>query len=137
MQVYESDVARLEAIEEAGFLLGLQSDGDCPVCGAPIEAQKHDHALGEIEAARAAAEIEIAKIRAHQSELVDTITDTENELHKTGERSEEHTSELQSLMRISYAVFCLKKNTYNNKRNQDRTSVLEINISRPTTHHHN
>src|SRR3546814_10296393 len=33
------------------------------------------------------------------------------------ERSEEHTSELQSLMRISYAVFCLKKNkktTYNN-----------------------
>src|SRR3546814_9191663 len=27
----------------------------------------------------------------------------------TGKRSEEHTSELQSLMRISYAVFCLKK----------------------------
>src|SRR3546814_9650903 len=27
-----------------------------------------------------------------------------------GQRSEEHTSELQSLMRISYAVFCLKKN---------------------------
>src|SRR3546814_2345327 len=27
-------------------------------------------------------------------------------------RSEEHTSELQSLMRISYAVFCLKKNIY-------------------------
>src|SRR3546814_5499857 len=32
------------------------------------------------------------------------------------ERSEEHTSELQSLMRISYAVFCLKKkNTKNHK----------------------
>src|SRR3546814_5735780 len=33
-------------------------------------------------------------------------------------RSEEHTSELQSLMRISYAVFCLKKKktTYNNFR---------------------
>src|SRR3546814_3729623 len=29
-------------------------------------------------------------------------------------RSEEHTSELQSLMRISYAVFCLKKNKYEN-----------------------
>src|SRR3546814_1517421 len=28
-----------------------------------------------------------------------------------GTRSEEHTSELQSLMRISYAVFCLKKET--------------------------
>src|SRR3546814_4233758 len=33
-------------------------------------------------------------------------------------RSEEHTSELQSLMRISYAVFCLKKK---NKKNQNRT----------------
>src|SRR3546814_7315386 len=30
-------------------------------------------------------------------------------MKKTRERSEEHTSELQSLMRISYAVFCLKK----------------------------
>src|SRR3546814_9223661 len=30
-------------------------------------------------------------------------------------RSEEHTSELQSLMRISYAVFCLKKKTQDNK----------------------
>src|SRR3546814_5544878 len=29
-----------------------------------------------------------------------------------GFRSEEHTSELQSLMRISYAVFCLKNNNY-------------------------
>src|SRR3546814_3590457 len=32
-------------------------------------------------------------------------------LQHTGKRSEEHTSELQSLMRISYAVFCLKKKT--------------------------
>src|SRR3546814_6096664 len=31
-------------------------------------------------------------------------------------RSEEHTSELQSLMRISYAVFCLTKNTTKNKQ---------------------
>src|SRR3546814_12463735 len=33
-------------------------------------------------------------------------------------RSEEHTSELQSLMRISYAVFCLKKKKKNNKKQQ-------------------
>src|SRR3546814_6268054 len=33
-----------------------------------------------------------------------------------GDRSEEHTSELQSLMRISYAVFCLKKKTKTKKR---------------------
>src|SRR3546814_710358 len=35
-------------------------------------------------------------------------------------RSEEHTSELQSLMRISYAVFCLKKKKNNNKINYRR-----------------
>src|SRR3546814_5226663 len=37
-------------------------------------------------------------------------------LERRDERSEEHTSELQSLMRISYAVFCLKKKNrkYNN-----------------------
>src|SRR3546814_5936440 len=34
-------------------------------------------------------------------------------LLKNEDRSEEHTSELQSLMRISYAVFCLKKKTLN------------------------
>src|SRR3546814_2878222 len=35
-------------------------------------------------------------------------------------RSEEHTSELQSLMRISYAVFCLKKKTISNATTNDR-----------------
>src|SRR3546814_2510361 len=34
---------------------------------------------------------------------------------RTARRSEEHTSELQSLMRISYAVFCLKKKTKNTR----------------------
>src|SRR3546814_5880814 len=36
-------------------------------------------------------------------------------LMPTMKRSEEHTSELQSLMRISYAVFCLKKNNHNGR----------------------
>src|SRR3546814_2245287 len=40
------------------------------------------------------------------------------------DRSEEHTSELQSLMRISYAVFCLKKKT--KKRNRIRQTDLHI-----------
>src|SRR3546814_8140118 len=35
-------------------------------------------------------------------------------IHNVISRSEEHTSELQSLMRISYAVFCLKKKTPKN-----------------------
>src|SRR3546814_1153605 len=42
-------------------------------------------------------------------------------------RSEEHTSELQSLMRISYAVFCLKKKTRNKKQTANRN--IQNNIS--------
>src|SRR3546814_4772682 len=41
-------------------------------------------------------------------------------------RSEEHTSELQSLMRISYAVFCLKKKKH---------SKYNYSTSKPDTHH--
>src|SRR3546814_4761716 len=37
------------------------------------------------------------------------VGDFQRILHDHGPRSEEHTSELQSLMRISYAVFCLNK----------------------------
>src|SRR3546814_4788184 len=41
-------------------------------------------------------------------------------------RSEEHTSELQSLMRISYAVFCLKKKIKHNTKHSrnNRTNIL-------------
>src|SRR3546814_10083041 len=48
-----------------------------------------------------------------------------NRQHLAGaavQRSEEHTSELQSLMRISYAVFCLKK-----KRQRRRTATTQNN----------
>src|SRR3546814_5200613 len=44
-------------------------------------------------------------------EEVELAQDEGNRPTTTLERSEEHTSELQSLMRISYAVFCLKKKT--------------------------
>src|SRR3546814_9392148 len=52
-------------------------------------------------------------------------------------RSEEHTSELQSLMRISYAVFCLKKKkqTILNQTHiqpQPRTQTQDIHISNRT-----
>src|SRR3546814_6031162 len=44
---------------------------------------------------------------------------------RSGDRSEEHTSELQSLMRISYAVFCLKKK--NNTAKCIQTHVISKN----------
>src|SRR3546814_2013460 len=43
-----------------------------------------------------------------------------------GERSEEHTSELQSLMRISYAVFCLQQKIYHLLQSYITTLSLHI-----------
>src|SRR3546814_4722685 len=45
------------------------------------------------------------------------------------DRSEEHTSELQSLMRISYAVFCLKKKTTTNQ------NLTRIHMNSHTIHY--
>src|SRR3546814_7027755 len=52
----------------------------------------------------------------HPAQIDEAIADLAGEvIQKFSERSEEHTSELQSLMRISYAVFCLKKKTNKHK----------------------
>src|SRR3546814_3836058 len=53
-------------------------------------------------------------------------------------RSEEHTSELQSLMRISYAVFCLKKKRKQQISHTDTTTQIQYHISTAThMHEHN
>src|SRR3546814_10573225 len=48
----------------------------------------------------------------------------------TSGRSEEHTSELQSLMRISYAVFCLKKKNHTPTQTPDNGCHINITMSR-------
>src|SRR3546814_1776606 len=47
--------------------------------------------------------------RNHGTAVIGVLGGDRNRFGVTGIRSEEHTSELQSLMRISYAVFCLKQ----------------------------
>src|SRR3546814_2786739 len=49
------------------------------------------------------------KTRVSPGELIPSARQNEDSRAPEERRSEEHTSELQSLMRISYAVFCLKK----------------------------
>src|SRR3546814_5763170 len=50
-----------------------------------------------------------------------------DELQRGAGRSEEHTSELQSLMRISYAVFCLKKKKHlSAQQNITRLTVMTV-----------
>jgi hypothetical protein len=84
--VYVSDIARLEALEEVGFLLSMEANRVCPVCGAPPEAQVHDHSMAEIQDMRAAAEVEIGKIALHQKELESTMIGTKAELSVSEER---------------------------------------------------
>src|SRR3546814_9525996 len=73
---------------------------------APVGKHVEDHA-----AAGAGAVVPTRALTRHARAIIDPVAEIEPEAnHLAEERSEEHTSELQSLMRISYAVFCLKKN---------------------------
>src|SRR3546814_3875049 len=105
---------------KAKFLFDMPFDGTKPRVErsyAP-KAPPPKFSAEEIEATRAAAYAEgEAAGRAeaygdHQRNLEHALQAIESQLAAI--RSEEHTSELQSLMRISYAVFCLKKKKKNN-----------------------
>src|SRR3546814_10267157 len=86
-------------------------NGSAPVTGG---AKSKAKAKGEGAAAgTGGTETVIATWSAGREPLVARTEQLLEELKASGTphfRSEEHTSELQSLMRISYAVFCLKKN---------------------------
>src|SRR3546814_4867065 len=68
------------------------SRGDRALCRMQEPARRRDHLAGD----------RAVQQRRHPPLL-------QGPAAQRGNRSEEHTSELQSLMRISYAVFCLKK----------------------------
>src|SRR3546814_9551634 len=63
----------------------------------------------------------------NRTETVSGIVETyRSTTHRPANRSEEHTSELQSLMRISYAVFCLNKKTHKHtKKNTQHTHIKQ------------
>src|SRR3546814_10798071 len=61
------------------------------------------------------------------------ITHAGKVAHTSATRSEEHTPELQSLMRLSYAVFCLKKKTTKNKTRQKQSSMTNVQKARNQT----
>jgi len=72
--VYGSDIARLQALEEGGFLLITLAGQPCTVCGAPPEAQVHTHGADEITRSHSAATAEIRKIERERRDLRLTIT---------------------------------------------------------------
>src|SRR3546814_5060786 len=78
------------------------------LASAAVAAQSHENlspvAGHQILSAISNAQLSVSGAIGHMAE-------GHRQLEFMAQRSEEHTSELQSLMRISYAVFCLKKNT--------------------------
>src|SRR3546814_6634661 len=85
-------------------------------CALPREAWTHEAHLAAClwllsERPDIDVDAEIAAIIRRFNESVGGVNDDMRGYHDSITRSEEHTSELQSLMRISYAVFCLKKKT--------------------------
>src|SRR3546814_2107670 len=74
---------------------------------ARLAAQLEARAGGEVEAGRIARRDRTAAFAIVA--LAQRPRDEQGDARAQRIRSEEHTSELQSLMRISYAVFCLKK----------------------------
>src|SRR3546814_1425543 len=94
-------------VEDATLGLALAGEGHVVRRVGPVQQPRDDAVLTLVDRRRAG-------LPAHRA------------VNGLDGRSEDHTSELQSLMRISYAVFCLKK-----KKNNDR----EINHQRYTLYH--
>ncbi|WP_010161980.1 hypothetical protein [Sphingomonas sp. PAMC 26617] len=78
MEVYESDVERLEALEQGGHLLLARLDRPCPLCGAEVDHQHH-HGRQDVERSRVAARVEIARIDRERRDLVATMNGLETD----------------------------------------------------------
>src|SRR3546814_9460630 len=87
-----------------------------------LDALRQRQRFGVVDGVGLSAHVHLPRIRARLAAATGFLFTTESatDLGAGGAdidvgRSEEHTSELQSLMRISYAVFCLKTNNKNNE----------------------
>src|SRR3546814_1054009 len=94
---------------------------------APVHVADHGAVGGQVDLPDAQVDDADADVLRADVDVVELALD------HLGARSEEHTSELQSLMRISYAVFCLKKK---NKQNKTRNTLTTPTSSTPQQHKH-
>lgn len=137
--VYSSDLQRLQSIEEGGYVLVAMAGMDCPVCGAPPEAQKHNHAAEEISMAHKAAAAEARKIEREQRELAQTISSLEAEASGLGRTIAQLTTETEKLdasiqeARPHEASLRESYETYASKR-VEITKVLDLYQRRAKLH---
>src|SRR3546814_1950882 len=81
----------------------------------------HRRRIGAVELEHLHAPLTLGRAQLHALQVV-RLADRPHVVGDVAERSEEHTSELQSLMRISYAVFCLKKKNQHTKHENKKQS---------------
>src|SRR3546814_2557839 len=93
---------------ESSKALRAKSQRDDVKAFAQMMIDNHGESTAKVKAAADAASITVPAptLDPEQQRMLDEIKAADA---ATIDRSEEHTSELQSLMRISYAVFCVKK----------------------------
>src|SRR3546814_2408058 len=106
--VCSSDLHREGSLAAAARLQQLAEPGD--------DAQRVERALAGVRRQRMAALPVLRRLHQGADDFAAAVVadlDQPRAFLAVVVRSEEHTSELQSLMRISYAVFCLKKKTKN------------------------
>src|SRR3546814_10475137 len=89
----------------------------------PHPATQCDYPMGGRVGERAGAASEIALSRFLERTLTHCADTNRNPARGFRRRSEEHTSELQSLMRISYAVFCLKKKKHTQQKDTNNNTT--------------
>ncbi|KJK04617.1 hypothetical protein UB44_03315 [Burkholderiaceae bacterium 26] len=129
--VYSSDLERLQSIEEGGYVLVAMTGMECPVCGAPPDAQKHNHAADEISMAHAAAAAEARKIECEQRELTHVVASLEAEvsgLRRTIANLDTETERLNALIqeaRPQEASLRESYETYSGKR-VEITKLLDL-----------
>src|SRR3546814_7607138 len=70
---------------------------------------------------------------ANLGDLQVNLVDRRERSRKSHDRSEEHTSELQSLMRISYAVFCLKKKKQKKHKHTGDNTKKQVDVDQRQT----
>src|SRR3546814_10349317 len=109
-----AEITRPVSLTLQGMVSGIGSADEHIV--AYVRAGPQNAALRRQVEANRTRIIEAAAIEQENRRLKKLLKLVETE---DDERSEEHTSELQSLMRISYAVFCLKKKKQHSLVNED------------------
>src|SRR3546814_4788817 len=121
-----------EFFEQRGVLVGEADEQIAAGIAMTIDLHRRDVGdvpflemdvfAADLDRARAGnAHFELVRVPADRHRLLAGLEHVDRDIGpgREPQRSEEHTSELQSLMRISYAVFCLKK-----KKNTQTTITL-------------